>query len=351
MDVNAYLQDLYNIDWSFLEGEDVEMIWQAWKTNVKKEIDRHTKQITIKENKKSCAKPWIHNQLKSLIRKKQAAEIRKDYFPGADNASNLRLRKNELNMAMFKAKKNFYHNKIEENTTNPRKLWAIMRDIAPSNLKSKGRQISVIPADTFAKQFTNACTVDAATVIPATRSELQNSRGIHFELTPCTEAEILKIVNNINTNKADGIDGIPIKCIKLGIAALVTPITKLVNIFMVKGFPMELKRAIVIPIYKKGKVDNPSNYRPISLLPGISKIAERAIADKLSKYLQENRLLSSTQHGFRQNHSTNTGLLQITEQIRKDMDNGKGIGLVALDLSKAFDTVTFAILQILFTLT
>ena len=344
MDINGYIQNLRNIDWSFLDGDgDIEYIWDTFKFNIKDVIEKHTKMITIKDNK-SCSKPWINGHVKNLIRLKQAAELRKDYIPTTENMKKFKTAKNLQTSSMFIAKQNFYHNKVEENTTNPRKLWAIMRETSPSNLKTKGENKTTISADAFAEYFTTIGNFEKDSTTTNTPIKETTKCENSFEISPCTENEILKIVKNLPANKADGIDGIPIKCIKMGISALAHPITKLVNNLIAKGFPNELKRAIVLPIHKKGKTDNPSNFRPISILPGISKIAERVIANKLNKFLQDNSLLSDTQHGFRQDHSTNTALLHITEGIRRELDVGKSIGLVALDLSKAFDTLDHQIL-------
>ena len=165
-----------------------------------------------------------------------------------------------------------------------------------------------------------------------------------FELGCCTEDEVLKVINNIPANKADGIDGIPIKAIKLGIPLILKPLTDLINLFIKNGFPKELKRAIVLPIHKKGSMSLPDNYRPISLLPCVSKIAERVIVNQLNSHLASRNLMSNCQHGFRQKHSTGTGLLQITEYTRGELDKGKAVGIVALDLSKAFDSIDHQIL-------
>ena len=99
-------------------------------------------------------------------------------------------------------------------------------------------------------------------------------------------------------NKAVGADGLPIKAIKLGLDSLVGPLTRLVNKTIDLGFPKEFKRAIILPIYKKGDKSQPNNYRPISILPAISKVAERIIADKLNNYINENSLMNRAQHGF-----------------------------------------------------
>ena len=84
-------------------------------------------------------------------------------------------------------------------------------------------------------------------------------------------------------------------------------------------------------------------YRPISILPTISKIIERSAHVQLCFYLEENKLLSQSQFGFRQKRSTSTALITFTDQILESMDKGYVTGAVFLDLRKAFDTVDLLI--------
>ena len=212
-----------------------------------------------------------------------------------------------------------------------------MKDIAPATLKTKATKENNISAEEFAAFFAKN-NEQSSRVLHSTEQVFTGQTGC-FEIFQCTEEEVLKVVNDVPTNKANGIDGIPIKAIKLGITELLKPLTFLINCFMRKGLPRELKTAIVLPIHKKGPTDRLENYRPISLLPCISKIAERLIANQLNNHLTSNNLLSDSQHGFRQKHSTCTGLLYITEYIRKELDKGSAVGIVALDLSKAFDSI------------
>ena len=90
MDQKMYIEDLRNIDWSFIEGNDIELIWSTWKEQVKNIINKHTKIIEIRDDKSPGRKPWIDEDLLKLIRKKQAAEIRKEYFPTQNNISNFK---------------------------------------------------------------------------------------------------------------------------------------------------------------------------------------------------------------------------------------------------------------------
>ena len=100
-----------------------------------------------------------------------------------------------------------------------------------------------------------------------------------------------------------------------------------------------MKRAVVKPVHKKECTEDPSNYRPLSILPAASKVFERAATDQIVKYLEENKLLNITQHAYRKWHSTQTCLNEIVNYIYTEMDKGNFIGLASLDLSKAFDSV------------
>jgi len=109
-------------------------------------------------------------------------------------------------------------------------------------------------------------------------------------------------------------------------------------------FPSDWKCAKVTPIHKDGSKSDVSNYRPISVLCVISKILERAVHDQLYKYLTTNNILHPSQSGFRTNHSTATTLLDTSDYILKNMDEGKATGAIFLDLKKAFDTINHSLL-------
>ena len=103
--------------------------------------------------------------------------------------------------------------------------------------------------------------------------------------------------------------------------------------------PQELWETKFKPFFKKGKKTDPSNYRPISLLPLISKVLERVIYDQTNAFLKGNNLLYNYQSGFRTNHSTNLCLSFLTDKILKGFDEGLLTGMILIDLQKAFDTI------------
>ena len=110
------------------------------------------------------------------------------------------------------------------------------------------------------------------------------------------------------------------------------------------SFPDQWKVARVTPLYKSGKRNIPGNYRPISVLPAISKVMERILYNQLYNYLTKFRLLSTSQFGFRKSHSTATALLDCTNEWYVNLDRKLFNFIVFIDLKKAFDTVDHHIL-------
>ena len=100
----------------------------------------------------------------------------------------------------------------------------------------------------------------------------------------------------------------------------------------------------MIPSFKSGPRKNLDNYRPISILPIFSKIFERITYENFAEYLENNKLIVSTQFGFRKRYNTELAVTVFTDSIRKSIDHGKLTGAVFIDLRKAFDTVEHSIL-------
>ena len=104
-------------------------------------------------------------------------------------------------------------------------------------------------------------------------------------------------------------------------------------------FPDKCKIAKLTPLFKKGSKTDPKNYRPISLLPLISKLVKKATHIQTQEYLDKNGLIYKFQTGFRKNFSTDSCLAQLTDYIIKGMDKMQHTGMILIDLQKAFDTL------------
>ena len=123
------------------------------------------------------------------------------------------------------------------------------------------------------------------------------------------------------------------------------PISQIFNLSIEHGvFLQKAKIAIIFPVHKKDGTEDCNNYKPISLLPDISKLFEKLIKNRLSKFIEENKCLFSRQFGFRNKLSTNHVLIDLTETIKKAIDDDEFGCEVFLDLKKAFDPVNHGIL-------
>lgn len=123
------------------------------------------------------------------------------------------------------------------------------------------------------------------------------------------------------------------------------PLCYIFNLSFSTGiFPDDLKIANVLPLFKSGSTDDPNNYRPISILPCISKLLEKIVHSQLYSHLHCSGLLSSQQSGFRPKHSTSTSLHFITEKCLHSLNNNQVSGIISFDIRKAFDSVKHNIL-------
>ena len=173
------------------------------------------------------------------------------------------------------------------------------------------------------------------------------NKDIHssFTFMNIDEDAINKIIYNLPPKSSSGCDGISTKLLKVIAPVIIKPLTLLTNQVLNTGtFPDKLKIAKVIPIFKKGDPSLFENYRPISLLPAISKVVEKIIALQLSSYFEKNKLLFDNQYGFRPKHSTEHAALELIDRITNKMDTNEIPLNIFLDLSKAFDTIDHSIL-------
>ena len=151
---------------------------------------------------------------------------------------------------------------------------------------------------------------------------------------------ILKQLQTLKESKATGLDNINSRLLKDASDVVAQPLTNIMNHSLVTGLiPFSWKKARVTPIYKDSDPLNPSNYRPISILPVVMKVFERAVQKQLVAYLKKHSVLCEQQSGFREKHSTATATTEVTDFILKNMDEGLYTGAVYLDLKKAFDSV------------
>ena len=145
-----------------------------------------------------------------------------------------------------------------------------------------------------------------------------------FYLQPITTDDILNEIKRLKHNKSPGHDFIGSKVVKLCPEIFAMNLAKIYNWGIENGkYPDDLKIAKVIALYKKGVKFDPNNYRPISLLSLFDKIFEKILCRRLVSFLEQNKILYCYQYGFRKLYSTVLALIEITDYIKRLLDEKK----------------------------
>ena len=139
--------------------------------------------------------------------------------------------------------------------------------------------------------------------------------------------------------------GVPSRCVKLSCPFISEALTKIFNHSLEQGIvPDLLKISKITPVDKGGDAADPTNYRPIATLSVLSQVFEKLIFKQLNYYIEKQNILFQYQFGFRKGHSTAQAIAELTDTLRKAIDNNLYTCGIFLDFSKAFDTVNHEIL-------
>ena len=344
---------------NFSEFTDPEAACNAIIETYQKGIHKYSRKI--KHNRKSAGlKPWISPAILASINRRHSLFVEKNKNPSQQNCSSYTAYRNELNSLLRVAKRKYIQHQLETNRTNSKKLWQLLNDVIKGNSSSHQQQQSFMKAngeytckkEEIAESFNEffiSIGENLQEVIPSSDMDpLQyvNMQSDHIfnSMDNTDAAELQDIVKNMK-NVGAGIDDINASIFKHTFPNIVNELVHLINLCLNKGFfPSALKIAVVKPIFKTGDKKQFNNYRPISILPYISKILEKVIHIRTMSYLQDANVLSASQYGFQKNKSTYMPLLLLQENITKAFENGKLVCGIYLDLKKAFDTVDHMIL-------
>ena len=149
----------------------------------------------------------------------------------------------------------------------------------------------------------------------------------------------------MSTSKAVGPDGVCLSMIRKCFPAVGPHLLHVINHSLVTGrVPSLWKLATVVPLHKERPATEPSNYRPISVLSVVGKLAEKVVCSQLLEYVTSHHILADSQYAYRPHHSTEHAVIDIVSHISDNMNVGKVTSISSTDLSKAFDCVDRAAL-------
>ena len=315
--------------------------------------------MTISE-KNTIREPWMTTALMNSSKKLyKLYKVCHNLHRSHPKYLNFQKYRNLYNKAKRAAKIKFYHEKILEARTDSAKTWKILNTLigktnnkheitAFFNINGTLTDDAKLISNGFCKFFSDIGPKLAEQIPDPGVSFTEfladhNANTIFF--SPTDPEEIKKIISNLYPKKSFGFDGISNEIIKQISSVIITPLCLAINKSIETGIvPESLKVAKIIPIYKSKDKQLLTNYRPISLLPNISKILEKVIHKRIYTFLDSKNILYDSQYGFRNNHSTNHAIAEFLSNVLKGFEEKKFTLALLLDLSKAFDTIDHNIL-------
>ena len=244
-----------------------------------------------------------------------------------------------------------YHNSIisDSLSKSPKTAWNEIKKLvhkvsasSPTCLKVNDQSLtsSSAIANAFNKHFASICKPISG---PSLESSAPNAST--FVMPPTTPDWVLQQLANLPPGKAVGLDGISGSALKAAAPVIAVSVSELFNFSLSSGiYPSIFKKAKVIPIHKSGITSDPNNFRPISILPILSKILERFVCNALTQFIDSNELLYVLQSGFRKNYSCTTAMINLYDSLLSAYNRKKFSGLLLIDFSKAFDRVNHRVL-------
>ena len=322
-------------------------------------LDKHCKikkckiNTRIKVDKPEYMTEGLWNSRKELLRKKREINKTKDIQEKEILEEELKRRYKVYYLVRRKAKRKYYYEKFNNAKHDPKEMWKMLNDLIKDRTKTKGvKELKIgdeIVTDKqkisneFNKFFSEVGEKTGEEITEVETDPMSYLKGEppdSLYLHPTTNEEILKTTKQLKKKRSQGYDKIPCMITIEMAPNMINILTNVINQCIEEGtFPEALKRAIIVPIYKKLEKIYTTNYRPVSLLTGLSKIYEKILFNRMYDYLEKNDVLIKEQFGFRPKMGTNDLMVYMVEKMCQELDKGNWCVMSMFDLKKAFDTI------------
>ena len=352
MDTPKFIHEVVSMDWTEVyTTNDSELAWGLFKVKFIELLDKHAPYKTFMS--RMDRQPWVTTEfLEGANERDNKSKTSSDSGNPIDKADYRRTR-NRVTSLKRELKRLYFQTSIQESKGDSSKLWKALKKFLKTS--KSGNRINSINGKTATRDIVNEINnyfieigPKLASNIPPSNLEMDltiNTDINQLVLKEVTVEQVEKELANIPDSKATGDDGIPIRFIKMTKLITAKIICHIINLTIrTNKIPLDWKSATITPLFKDGDKDEPANYRPISILPAISKILERLIHSQLYDHIDTNGLLSDAQFGFRKGHSTSSCILTLLDSIYRNIEANRLTGVIFLDLKKAFDTVDHNIL-------
>ena len=316
-------------------------------------LDTHAPLVEFNPRERTTS-PWMNTSILEARRYRRRLENKYKRTLNQSDKNAYLQQLTKVNNDIKQAKREYYTNKVQSADSNQRELFSVFTHLTQreDNVIFPESPAHTVP-ETFASYFSEKIEKireNLDTNLPETAADTmividqQVSKLETFTAT--TDSELHAVCKKI-TVKTCLLDPIPKVLLKDSLVCLIPFWVELFNLSFNLGiFPDSMKHAIISPLLKKSNLDRNilKNYRPVSNLPFDAKLMERVVAVRLHQHFSLNNLYTINQSAYRSGHSVESALLSITDSALRSLDNNKGVIVVLLDLSAAFDTIDHKIL-------
>ena len=359
----AIIRDLKSVPWAEqMHTLTTNDSFNCFHTQLQEIIEKNAPIKRIKITRSGDSLPWLTNNIKRCIvknKKLYALSIKPDSTDCTK--STYKTYNKTLTKLKQHAKLSYYRQKCIDLKNNGAKLWALINSTIGKS-SNKNHLIEKIKIDNieltksemianeFGKYYSNIGSLMTNRVRPSDHSIShyinkipKNQQTLY--MFPTTPIEIEKLIMKLENKPSSGHDQISNTMLKWLCPSIVCPLSLIFNKSLSEGvFPDQMKLSDVISLYKGKETYLCNNYRPISLLLTTSKILEKIIYKRVYEFMQNTSQITNDQFGFRMNHSCVDAITNLCGEIIKNRERGNHTLGVFVDLSKAFDTLSHAIL-------
>ena len=364
-----FLLDLSKIDWTPVYlCQDVDIAESIFTRLFLSVLNRHAP--WVKFQKRKMYVPWLTKETKELMKQRDNwKEVAKDIAlnnlgtPSDEQTyawNQYKKLRNKINNQKKNEERRFKTEKVAEDLDSPEKTWKTAKEFMDWKQQGPPHQLQVngqlVTKASLIAKYMNEFFIEKVKKIRegiievATNLsvciEIMSGKTCNVSLKHISLEKIKKLLKKLKNTKSSGVDELDNYCVKISADIIAKPLHHIINLSIIQNkFPTSWKLAKVVPLHKKGCTLERKNYRPVAILSPLGKILEKIAYEQLYDYFTRNQIFHPNLHGYRQNRSTQTAMIQMYDRWVKAANHGQVSGVVLLDLSAAFDLVDHQLLE------